>query len=355
LAARLLLDRLAARRYFRPVFRVSPSSAATEELAKEFKKPNVRFDAERRIEEESGLPLGTVTIHCPTRTTAKKIANVLLTSPKPTGGEAIFKLKHINQLDDRTFREHKKAVRAVERMYASMWRFVVYVAPEHLSRYKEIADVVRHVISSTLDPLAASVKDQTTLWENDPHLVVELEAKLAPKDKERFFEESKLDSVATLVAELSKRVLESGQISDISPELFGGVDDLPPKLKIRLEEAISVLLRSKVSRNGEVDPAHRADLLLRVFRTYAKSIRREHVDHFVEVYPAALNMLSPGAFDEIVSTLEAKIFETVELEKRGGKHAHSGYKFNELQDELNYQLRIHNVLPPSKSRSVSSL
>ena len=86
-ASELMLDRLMARRYFRPVWRALPSStdarlqAGPDALAKLFGDPNDRYEAERKIETKANLPLGTIAIHCPSRKTARKIANVLLTRP----------------------------------------------------------------------------------------------------------------------------------------------------------------------------------------------------------------------------------------------------------------------------------
>ena len=111
-----------------PFWRALPSSAdarlqaGAEALADLFRQPNLRYEAERQIEIKAGLPLGTVTIHCPNRTTARKIANVLLTRPGPDSEDEVCKLKDIGSLDGPVFGEHQKAVKAVEEMYGSMWR-----------------------------------------------------------------------------------------------------------------------------------------------------------------------------------------------------------------------------------------
>jgi hypothetical protein len=90
-------------------------------MAELFRQPDIRYEAERQIEIKAGLPLGTVTIHCPNRTTARKIANVLLTKPGSDGEDEICKLKDIGFLDGPIFGEHQKAVKAVEQMYGSMF------------------------------------------------------------------------------------------------------------------------------------------------------------------------------------------------------------------------------------------
>jgi HD superfamily phosphohydrolase len=161
-AARLLLDRLKARRYFRPVFRALPNSidarlqAGPEELAKFFLNPDTRYQAERKIEAAFQFSPGTVTIHCPARTTARKIANVLLTKPNEAGVDEVRKLQDIGSLDATIFGEHEKAVKAVEEMYRSMWRLTVYVAPEHLPLHEKISKTAGRVIFKTVDVTAIS-------------------------------------------------------------------------------------------------------------------------------------------------------------------------------------------------------
>ena len=70
-----------------------------EAEAELFRRPDIRYEAERQIEIKAELPLGTVTIHCPNRTTARKIANVLLTKPGSDGEDEICKLKDIGSTD----------------------------------------------------------------------------------------------------------------------------------------------------------------------------------------------------------------------------------------------------------------
>jgi HD superfamily phosphohydrolase len=185
-AARLLLRRLASRRYFRPVFRALASTkdpklqAGAEILADLFRDPNVRFNAEREIERRAELDKGTVTIHCPVRNTAQKIANVFLTKPGGSGADIhdeVWKLKHIGSLDKEIFGDHEAAVTAVERMYRSMWRLMVYVAPEHIEGWEDIEKVAGQVIFEAVDR-HKHFGGQLLRWENDQNLLDELADKV---------------------------------------------------------------------------------------------------------------------------------------------------------------------------------
>lgn len=161
-AAVLLLARLNARRYFRPVFRALPDVAtptldlSAADMAELFKQPAVRFDAERQIEAKANLPRGSIVIHCPRLNTAEKIANVLLVMPevrvegRVISTSRVRKLRHIGAMTP-IFEAHQQAITAVEKMYESMWRLVVYVAPEYFDRWSDIAQNCGSVLYEALD------------------------------------------------------------------------------------------------------------------------------------------------------------------------------------------------------------
>lgn len=134
-AALVLLDRLASRRYFRPVFRLLPNvglpraSLSHKTVAEPFLKPGIRWFAERTIEREAGLPLGTVVIHCPVAKGPAKIAAILMVWTDVDGEEIAKPLKEIGDLDAALFGQIQAAIEALENMYASMWRLVVSVEP----------------------------------------------------------------------------------------------------------------------------------------------------------------------------------------------------------------------------------
>jgi hypothetical protein len=177
-----LLSRVTARRFYKPVFRNLPNSKNTllrkkpEQLALTFMDPVIRFKAERKIEERAGLRRGSVVIHCPRRITAQKVANVLLVFPTKDGSaEMPEKLRDIKQLDPDVFGAHQDAILAVEKMYESMWRLVVYVAPDALARYPVVTESAGKVIFDTMDEYQSYPDEKG--WDNDKHLAIELERK----------------------------------------------------------------------------------------------------------------------------------------------------------------------------------
>lgn len=178
-----LLRRVMARRFYKAVFRNLPNSRdetldkGPEDLADTFKDPIIRFEAERSIEKKAGLRRGSVVIHCPRFITAKKVANVLLVFPKPDGkGESPRKLREIGELEPAVFEAHQEAILAVEKMYESMWRLVVYVTPDALAQYPRVSDSAGKVIFETMDKYR-SYPDGTESWKGDSYLERELKQK----------------------------------------------------------------------------------------------------------------------------------------------------------------------------------
>jgi len=181
-AALRLLNQLRARRYLRPVFRALPSVqdqhgvALASTVAKLFgDSPATRFLAERKIEEKAGLEVGAVVIHCPKKIAAK-IANALMVIPTQEPDTVLaYRLCDIGQWAVKIFEKHEHAIRAVQDMYQSMWRLVVYVQPEHLDQHLHIAAAAREVISEMVTGEAG----RSTTLANDPMLEMELHRRAA--------------------------------------------------------------------------------------------------------------------------------------------------------------------------------
>jgi HD superfamily phosphohydrolase len=360
-AARLILDRLAARRYFRPVFRALPSShnkkvhKGAKKLAEIFKNPDVRYDAERQIEIDSDLPLGTITIHCPARTTARKIANVLLIKSDLNDGEEIYKLRDISKLDPETFGEHEKAVEAVKEMYGSMWRLMVYVAPEHIAKYKQIGDVVGRVIISRIDSLG-EYAGQPEAWANDPHLLWELETKMAPKVNASVVSAKKRSDFGESLGSIGDRLQESGQIGNIPPEFFDAPDNFP-EIQARLEKAIVGVIRPRGFRAEDISKVNlsgRSDELLRLFRTYAKRVTKKDTETFKVRNDAPLSKLSREGFADLYSKLQGAVVQSHQLEQRAAVKQHSGHLLKQFQELLDDELHKLGVFRSSKGNPLFS-
>jgi len=359
LSSKMMLDRLTARRYFRPVWRALPSStdgrlqAGAEALADLFREPDIRYEAERQIEIKAGLPLGTVTIHCPNRTTARKIANVLLTKPGKTGDDEICKLKDIGSLDGPIFGEHEKAVKAVEQMYGSMWRLTVYVAPEHLVNYRVVADASGQVVFETVDVHGQFDNRPETVWNNDRNLLKELSAKQdyikAPSSPER----AAITPLGQLVGQLGDRLMESGRVENLPTELLGAPHEVPAEAVERIERA----LLSAISREPTSDKAptgiyseQRAGHLLTLFKTHSKRLKRDSATDFERRYSPSLGKLSPEVFDTVFAQMQSAISQTSDLDRKGPT-VHKGYKFNEFCEVLDGLLKSCGLAPPSRGKN----
>jgi HD superfamily phosphohydrolase len=357
LSSKLMLDRLMARRFFRPVWRALPSSAdarlqaGADALADLFRQPDRRYEAERQIEIKAGLPLGTVTIHCPNRKTARKIANVLLTRPGEDGEDEICKLKDIGFLDGPVFGEHQKAVKAVEEMYGSMWRLTVYIAPEHLDRYEEIADASGQVVFKTVDVHGQFEERQEMFWKNDPNLRSELKSKLEPVQSVPTSPDSELGPLGELVGQLSEQLLKSGRLANIPTELFGSPQSLPKDSRARIEKALIKALNAEgpgSDKNSiDVEPNERTERLIQLLRTHIKKPKRDDIADFKRRYTPSLGRLSREGFEQIYTQVDFAIRQTGELDQRGAT-VHKGNKLNEFREVLDDLLKKQSVAPPSR-------
>jgi HD superfamily phosphohydrolase len=177
-----LLRRLRARRFYRPVFRVLPSLQESKlkvkpgDVANKLRHPDARYRVEREIEVAAGLRLGSIVIHCPRENTAEKVANALLVMPDADVEKAkICRLHDITQLSSELFSTHEEAIHAVEAMYRSMWRLVVYVSPEYMPRYEEIISKAGEVLFRVVGSKDAKRMYPDAALQNDPMLQIELE------------------------------------------------------------------------------------------------------------------------------------------------------------------------------------
>jgi hypothetical protein len=85
-------------------------------LAEHFKKADYRYSFEREIEKESGLPYGSIVIHCPRFDTAMKQADVLVFGMDPY---KVIPFKRINdELHElSSLKEYVKEAKALEQSY----------------------------------------------------------------------------------------------------------------------------------------------------------------------------------------------------------------------------------------------
>jgi HD superfamily phosphohydrolase len=240
-----LIQRLRARRYLRPIFRALPNvqhkayHIDAECMADKFRNPVIRYVAEREIERRGNLPPGSVVIHCPKSSTAEKIANVLLTLPDFDGSPTMpVRLRHIHQLDPLIFGAHENAIQAVEKMYHSMWRLLVFVAVEHMPDYPEISEIAGRVIFEHVAPAPVLKTHPKGTVKNDPLFELELKLKfgdLAPRKPKVLMVHPRERRIRVEVGEvdlgraLAKLVREDGVLPEIGTLLDGAGGELPPQ------------------------------------------------------------------------------------------------------------------------------
>jgi HD superfamily phosphohydrolase len=343
-ASRLLLNRLMSRRYFRPVFRALPNTGEdamhldADELAALFSDPDFRYDTERDVEEKATLPKGTITIHCPKRNTAEKVANVLLTKPGNDGmGDSVCALNCIGEIDRKTFGEHEEAVRAVQKMYKSMWRLTVYSAPEHMERWREISQAAGQAIFQAVarkhNNALAEKPDRR--WPNDPDLNRELEGKTIAASA-TFVGESGLTIFGEDLGRAADQLIDSGRIGRIPAELYDedwGLTELGRK---QIENALTVALAgTQVEKTGGPPKSAappRVEQVLTIARSYIKRIKGDDVELFQQTYGARLDRLPEPAFQGALSKLKSAASRSVELD--AGLAKHKGSKLREFKELL---------------------
>jgi HD superfamily phosphohydrolase len=179
-----LLDRLAARRFHRPVFRLLPNASVPElnmdatHIAEVFLDAERRLSVERKVETLLNMPTGSVTIHCPSGDGPRKIAEILIVSDRD-GRESAFPLRKIGQVDRDIFEKHQHAIVALEDMYRSMWRLTVSVAPPYLPRHAAIAKTAGRVLFCILKGVGYEEQYNAR---TEPDLNGDLEIPAVPND-----------------------------------------------------------------------------------------------------------------------------------------------------------------------------
>lgn len=336
-AAVRLLNRLAARRFPRLVFRASPNTrdlrlqVGAEGLARTFAKPDVRFAVERRIEEAAGLRLGSVVIHCPKRTTAAKIANVLLVKP---GAEAddVCKLRDLASLDAEMFTKHQEAVQAVEQMYRSMWRLAVYLAPEYLGREKEIGHVIGREIFQQLDTHDHYDDAADLTWEND----LDYESHVPKHAGHRTDVDS--TGVPQVVVDALNELAASGQLPSWLDEGHAEYD------RSAASSRLAGLLVQVPHKTSAV-PARLPALVGTVGSYFPKGLTAKQRRGLESRYGDAIEGLDSDTFDSLISKLSVSIANTPD-----DLVAHKGRKMSEIVSVVDDLLRAAGLPSPTLGR-----
>lgn len=367
-AAQLLLNRLASRRYFRPVYRAKPSledDKNADLIADWFQNPDRRYEAEREIEVAAHLPLGTITIHCPTRRAARKIANVFLTKPDFAADGAVIdrvhKLRHIASLDEEIFQYHQEAVKAVEEMYGSMWRLNVYAAPEHLDQHERIAEAASRVIFEKLRSDNEFADPKLLI---DPNLKIELDPGSITRGIGTV-DGDQLGPLGETLGHICEEVIEPKELPTIPPELFGPADRVPHELRERIKSALAgafagpiearereTAVPSPVSEKAaEGVTARRADEILVLVKSYLKRTDGAEMEAFQTEYQSRFDRLAEWEFNEFHSNLSLAI----ENQKRRDAldATHRGWKLHDMREAVNELLDKYGRDPRRESQRMT--
>lgn len=248
-----LLDRLAARRFHKVIFRLLPNASQVNggtiglepsDIAQQFLQPTTRRFTEWAIAHAAGLPRGSVVIHCPPAEGPKKVANILMTDGKSAETPKLRDLNELGgKLGEDLFKHHKQAVITQEEMYKSTWRLSVSVAPPYDADWKKINPIIGKMIYSALGGSGEAV--------NDPHMVRELEGQVLAVS--RNYERD--------LAANRRRITDEEDLS----ELANGVVDLLGKLGIEVDSdpyEILKTLEERLGPSGAADSSERKSVRL---------------------------------------------------------------------------------------------
>jgi len=196
--ARLLLWRLASRRFSKTVFRLRSGNQHTgrdndETIATKYKNPQNRYALEREVEQACGLPIGSVVIHCPTRKMGMKVAQALVVGSDP---KRVAHLRNVKDVSPESLDPYQDEIGAVERMYKSIWQFHAFLDPAHFSKRALVAEVLHNRLGfpnddllgrqanaespNEYDLLAGQCKDEFA-WNNLPAIVRRLDTEGATR------------------------------------------------------------------------------------------------------------------------------------------------------------------------------
>ncbi len=157
-AARRVLLKLSSRRYPKLVYRLhddlNDGEKTEEEIAETYNLPEKRYDLERKIERICDLPLGTVYIHCPIRNTSMKIAHALVVGSDLSNVRHLREVASVYREGSRELAPYQDEIRAVEKMYSSIWRFHIYVDAAYADARKMlVASAAKRILHFSNDPL----------------------------------------------------------------------------------------------------------------------------------------------------------------------------------------------------------
>ncbi|HEY6352247.1 MAG TPA: hypothetical protein VI636_22850 [Candidatus Angelobacter sp.] len=127
-SAKNVVWRLASRRYPKLAYRLRTAhhtgGKGDEEIAEMYSEPKARYALERKIEDLCHLPQGSIFIHCPTRKTSLKVAEVLVVG---ADFSKVAQLCDVTEISPEGLKPYQDEIVAIQEMYRSIWQFHVYL------------------------------------------------------------------------------------------------------------------------------------------------------------------------------------------------------------------------------------
>ena len=193
-AARTVLWKLEARRFPKLIFRLRHGAAHSggadwEKVSEQYKQVGARYTLERKIEAACHLPRGSVFAHCPRSKTTMKLADVLVVGTDLSRVDHLKNICNVNH--EPGLGPYQEEVRAISKMYESIWKMHIFLDRRHLHKALEVAKITEELLGFHNDGLLHKDLDEEFQDEDCPYtLMATTEAKrIAPDDRQRVITE----------------------------------------------------------------------------------------------------------------------------------------------------------------------
>jgi HD superfamily phosphohydrolase len=153
-SARNVVWRLTARRYPKLAYRLRTAhhtgGKGDEEIAATYSNPRERYILERKIENLCHLPQGSIFIHCPTRKTSLKVAEVLVVGADLT---KVAQLWNVTKISPEGLTPYQDEIQAIQEMYRSIWQLHVYLDLSHWDKQPLVMEALERELKFPNDEL----------------------------------------------------------------------------------------------------------------------------------------------------------------------------------------------------------
>jgi HD superfamily phosphohydrolase len=154
-AGKKLIWQIQSRQFYKKVFRISKiddtlNASIKRTLSEKFKNALYRYNFERNVEQEAGLPYGSLVIHCPRYDTSMKGADVLVFGTDPQNAipfkEIIDEAHELISLS-----EYVKEAKTLESSYLNVWNMYFFVQQAQMHRWPFIEMMIKKHLNRAVD------------------------------------------------------------------------------------------------------------------------------------------------------------------------------------------------------------